>query len=116
MLMDDPGIAEVNREFLDHEGPTDVISFRYAPSFPGDHYSAEVFVNVEQAIRLGPDYKGIQHELAFYIAHGIDHLNGSDDATDKQRQEMHTRELSWLEDAENQGLLLMLIEESSTHA
>ena len=34
----------------------------------------------------------IDYELAFYIAHGIDHLNGNDDNTDKKAENAQSRE------------------------
>jgi len=105
-LTNDSGIHAVNRTFLNHDYPTDVISFSYKP-MPGESgaISGEIVVNVELAIRLGKHFKGAERELALYIAHGCDHLTGADDATGSQRRRMRARELRWVKAAEKQGLL-----------
>ena len=106
VLNSDSGIRSVNRTFLNHDYPTDVISFSYRP-VPGEveSISGEIVVNVELAIRLGKRFKGAERELALYIAHGCDHLAGADDATGPQRRRMRARELRWVSDAAKKGLL-----------
>lgn len=107
VLVDDAGSHEVNRVQLGHDYPTDVISFNYAP-IPGeaaDGCSGEIVVNAEQACRMGRRYGGAAHELALYIAHGCDHLTGGDDSTPVQRRQMRRRELRWVKEAQNAGLL-----------
>ena len=72
---------------------------------------AELFVNPMQAIRCAAardpatllrEEKDIPwsagHELALYIAHGLDHLSGADDATYEGYRTMRRRELRWLSD------------------
>ncbi len=97
MLTDDEGITQTNRDFLDKDHPTDVITFRYDP-IPGEEPVAtgDLIVNVECAHREGPKHEGVKAELELYIAHGFDHLSGADDATDTQRAAMRETELRWL--------------------
>jgi len=107
VLVDDAGSLEVNRAHLGHNYVTDVISFNYAP-VPGEAEagsSGEIVINVEQACRLGRRYGGPAHELALYLAHGCDHLSGGDDQTPVQRRQMRRRELRWVKDAKDAGLL-----------
>lgn len=98
-LLDDAGIAPVNRAVLGHEGATDVITQRYEP-IPGeaDGLVGELFVNVERALRAAPRRAGwsADRELALYLAHGCDHLTGAADATPRERARMRRRELAWL--------------------
>ncbi len=104
-LTDDAGIAPLNRQFVGHEGPTDVISFLLAT--PPGHVAAtgEVILNVEQALRearrrrLDPS-----RELAWYLAHGIHHLTGADDSTPAKRAAMHRVERDWVAAAAKQRL------------
>jgi probable rRNA maturation factor len=105
VLSNDSGIHSINRDFLGHDYPTDVISFAYDP-VPGEStaISGEIVVNVELAVRLGARFGGPERELALYIAHGCDHLTGADDATTPQRRRMRARELRWLKEAEELGL------------
>lgn len=98
-LLDDAGIASVNRAVLGHEGTTDVITQRYEP-IPGEAGGlvGELFVNVALARRAAPRRTGwsADRELALYLAHGCDHLTGADDATPRERARMRRRELAWL--------------------
>jgi rRNA maturation RNase YbeY len=110
VLMSDAEIAGVNERFLGHAGPTDVISFRYAP-VAGDALDAEIIVNVQRALAVGPQFGGVARELALYIAHGCDHLTGENDRTVKQRQRMRRREQRWLQKAASAGLLRDLFTE-----
>lgn len=97
-LLDDKGIEPVNQAIMQHEGPTDVITQRYA-AFPGEPEGVlgELFINVQRACTI-PRAKGWtkQQELALYLAHGFDHLTGADDATPKERAAMRRRERRWL--------------------
>jgi len=97
ILTDDALIRRINQEFLGHDRTTDVVSFVY-PALPGQEGGAvgEVFVNVQQALRLGPRYGGAARELALYAIHGCDHLSGADDATEAERRRMRGRECRWL--------------------
>lgn len=98
-LLDDAGIAPINKAIMAHEGATDVITQRYEP-LPGepDGLIGELFVNVERAFRFAPRRTGwsVDRELALYLAHGFDHLAGADDRTPPERARMRRRELTWL--------------------
>jgi len=122
MLTDDPTIRRVNRRVFSADVPTDVISIAYPP-LPGDpgQYSADVVVNVQRAVDYVAGQSAIRRdrmrkrrwtadsELALYIAHGIDHLTGADDAAYADRRRMRGRELRWLRKASEAGLLQGLI-------
>jgi probable rRNA maturation factor len=97
VLTDDTGITQTNREFFGKDRPTDVISFRYDP-IPGedDEATGDLIVNVECALREGPAHDGADAELALYIAHGLDHLSGSEDDTPSKRAAMLRTEKQWL--------------------
>lgn len=93
------------------EGATDVITAPYAAT-PVCPARAELIVCPAVAIRaaarrddstLLPEERGIPWsadlELALYIAHGLDHLAGSDDSTEREYREMRLRELRWIASA-----------------
>lgn len=97
VLMNDRGIARLNKCCLGELQPTDVLSFRYALPFrSGCVVIGEVIVNVERAILEGARRRGASSELALYLAHGCDHLAGSDDADAVARRRMRSREMRWL--------------------
>lgn len=109
-LVDDAGIAPLNERFMRHRGPTDVISFLLAPP-PGHAAPAgEIVINVQragdEAARRRLD---TARELAWYLAHGIDHLAGGTDRSAAQRAAMHRREKQWLRRADAAGLLSALM-------
>jgi len=53
------------------------------------------------------------HELALYLAHGIDHLTGATDDSPLARRRMRTREMNWVRSAERRGLLHDLLQEGT---
>jgi len=111
VLVEDQESRDVNRAHLGHDYATDVISFNFDP-MPGDtenEWHGEIVINVDFVCRTGPTYKGPNHELALYLAHGCDHLSGADDNTSQRRQQMRHRELRWLRGAKQQGLNLTLL-------
>ena len=83
-------MARINLQYLDHRGPTDVITFDL-----GDEGAirAEVYIcpaiAIEQAREFGAT---LQDELLRYHLHALLHLAGLDDRTPEQRQAMRTRE------------------------
>jgi rRNA maturation RNase YbeY len=102
VLTDDEGIVPANLEYFGKERPTDVISFRYDP-IPGEEegFSGDLIVNVDRALQVGPEQNGSDYELALYIAHGFDHLAGSEDDTAEKKQAMLDTESAWLAEAGN---------------
>ena len=114
ILTGDALIRRVNRDFLGHDEPTDVISFTY-PALPGPDSgpTGEVFVNVQQALRLGARYGGAARELALYAAHGCDHLGGAEDATPGGRRRMRNRECRWLRSPDGRRLTRHLVDDAS---
>ena len=93
MLVGDRAIHRINREFLGHDYPTDVIAFPLGDaSAPGD-VEGEIYVSGDHAVR---EAKGRPHpwrvELALYLVHGTLHLCGHDDHAAKARARMLRRE------------------------
>lgn len=109
ILLDDAGMQALNRQYFQKDRPTDVISFRYAavPGVAGP--AGEVLVNVDRAVQVGPRHQGISPELALYIAHGVNHLSGVDDATPAERAAMRRTERRWLKAAAAKGLIEGLV-------
>jgi probable rRNA maturation factor len=94
-VVDDVTIHSLNLRHLNHDYPTDVLSFvleRGAQSLEG-----EVIVSADtarrEAARCGWP---VQSELLWYVIHGTLHLVGMDDATAAERQRMRARERDYL--------------------
>ena len=108
-ILDDPQIHAINRQFLNHDYPTDVISFLLDCSLAEEPIAGnssanprrgaakliegEVVISAETAAANAAKY-GIspQDELALYLVHGLLHLCGYDDLTPKEKRLMRRRE------------------------
>ena len=91
-IVDDAGIIEVHRQFLQKDTPTDVISFDLSDKFdPGQIF--QIVVNAEmadrQAVKRGHSPEA---ELALYITHGLLHNLGFDDMDADLAKKMHETE------------------------
>lgn len=108
-LVDNDGMREVNRVCFSKDDTTDVIAVPYRP-LPGIRSGAELFVNVQRALDVGhPSAHKQAHELALYIAHGLDHLGGQSDKTRLGRRRMLQRETRWVRTLERKGVLKRLV-------
>lgn len=75
-LLDDEGIAELNRTYLDRDGPTDVIAFTL-----GDASApvGDVYLGAGQAARQATEYGvSLVEELVRLTVHGTLHVLGYD--------------------------------------
>ncbi len=91
-LVDDPTIHAINRRHLDHDWPTDVITF--VLSDPDEStLAAELVVSAEMAASTARD-AGVdpRSELALYLVHGLLHCLGLDDQTPEGAELMRRRE------------------------
>lgn len=95
-VVDDPTIHELNRQHLDHDWPTDVISFVFS-SLEGV-VDGEVIASADTARRLSTVAGwSAEDELLLYIVHGLLHLAGLDDIQAEERQQMRLAEMRCLQ-------------------
>lgn len=74
-LVGDAEIAALNQEYLDHEGPTDVISFHLHDR--GEPPLGDVYVGVDQAARQAAGFGAPADEEVLRLAvHGTLHVLG----------------------------------------
>jgi probable rRNA maturation factor len=95
-FVDNPTIHRLNKQFLQHDEPTDVLSFPLSGA-GARVLEGEVVIGVEvaesQALERGHD---LHAETALYAIHGLLHLCGYDDDTPKNRKAMRERERHYL--------------------
>jgi len=100
LFCDDEKILEVNREFLNHDYYTDIITFDYCED---DVLNGDLVISLDtvrtNAELFGKDY---EEELHRVIIHGILHLCGINDKGPGERELM--------EAAENKALALRKLE------
>lgn len=95
-FVDNPTIHRLNKQFLEHDEPTDVLSFPMsAPN--AKQLAGELVLGVEVALEQAEE-RGheVLAELALYVIHGLLHLCGYDDHDDEDRAAMREREKHYL--------------------
>ncbi|OJX61362.1 MAG: rRNA maturation RNase YbeY [Candidatus Kapaibacterium thiocyanatum] len=89
IILDDKSIRRMNRDFLDHDYATDVITFPLE-DIP---LTGEIYISLDTARKQADDYGvTLVNELSRLAVHGALHLMGHDDATDEDRAGMHKLE------------------------
>ena len=100
-IVDDATSHELNRRYLNHDYPTDVLSFNLdSPAADGSEgvLEGEVVVSLDTASRTSREYGwSTADELLLYVVHGVLHLVGYDDKDDASRRDMRQREQFYLQ-------------------
>lgn len=95
-VVDDAAIHELNRRHLQHDYPTDVLSFALSPS--PDPLEAEIIVSSETALREAVRFGWApEAELLLYVTHGVLHACGHDDHTPRAKAAMRRAERAVLQ-------------------
>ncbi|NBR04719.1 MAG: rRNA maturation RNase YbeY [Planctomycetes bacterium] len=90
-LLDDKDIHAANKKFLDHDEPTDVITFPLDQA--KNKLTGEILIGVGVARRHAKNARLLlEHELTLYLIHGLLHLCGFDDLNPVARKKMRKRE------------------------
>jgi probable rRNA maturation factor len=90
LIVSDPRMASLHRQFMNESGPTDVITFQHG----------EIFISAETARRNARRF-GNAHarELRLYVVHGLLHLYGFDDRDEGRARKMQIVQRRILADA-----------------
>lgn len=90
-VVNDQTIQALNRQYLQHDEATDVLSFLLEEAAEG--LEGEVVVSAETAARVAARYGwGADEELLLYVVHGALHLVGYDDDTPSNTAKMRAAE------------------------
>ena len=90
IFVDDEEILRVNREYLQHDYYTDIITFDYTE---GDTISGDLFISLDTVRTNAEQYgKPYEEELHRVIIHGILHLCGINDKGPGEREIMEAAE------------------------
>jgi probable rRNA maturation factor len=98
VLTDDESIRALNRDFLETDRPTDVLSFPLADprdlADPGrDLFLGEIYISVETArAQAKAARRPFPREVAHLLIHGLLHLVGHDHARPAERRRMKAAE------------------------
>ncbi|WP_339736805.1 rRNA maturation RNase YbeY [uncultured Sunxiuqinia sp.] len=92
----DDYLLEINRQYLDHDYYTDIITFDYVE---GDLISGDIFISVDR-VRENAATFGVSflNELNRIVIHGVLHLLGYKDKEPEEKELMTTKEDTYLLD------------------
>lgn len=95
LFCNDEKIITINRQYLHHDYYTDIITF---DSSDGQILNGDLFISLDTVVSNAKEYNTpVQQELYRVIIHGILHLCGIDDQTDKDQAHMTEEENMALE-------------------
>lgn len=95
-VVSDAAIHELNRRWLDHDEPTDVLSFVLEEA--EGYREGEIIVSADTALARAAEFGWSPNdELLLYVIHGALHIVGYDDKQPAERERMRERERFYLE-------------------
>ncbi|QIA06534.1 rRNA maturation RNase YbeY [Draconibacterium halophilum] len=90
----DKFLLEMNKQYLDHDYYTDIITFDYVEK---NVISGDLFISIDRVNENAEYYKIAQlKELYRVVLHGVLHLVGYKDKTDDEQEEMTKMEEFYL--------------------
>ena len=94
-FVDDPTIRDLNKQYLNHDYETDVISFVLEQSETA--LTGQLLVSTDTAEKMGQQIGvPMQHEVLLYVIHGMLHLVGFDDTDPESAEKMRAAEADYL--------------------
>lgn len=96
-IVGDERMHELNRQYLAHDYPTDVLSFVFDRNETAGHLEGEIIASADYAAREAARYGWTtDDELLLYVIHGCLHLVGHDDQTPEGAAAMRAAETKHL--------------------
>ena len=90
IFCDDEYILEINKQYLDHDYYTDIISFDYSV---GNELHGDIFVSIERVRENAVEFDvTFDEELKRVLAHGVLHYCGYKDKTEEEELLMRSKE------------------------
>lgn len=92
-VVDDETIHRLNREYLGHDYPTDVLAFELESDAAEGLLEGSVIVSAQMASARAEEFGWTPaDELALYMIHGTLHLVGYDDHETGKKRQMRRKE------------------------
>ncbi len=97
IFVKDNKITALNKEYLGHHGPTDVISFNIDDTPGTNSIFGEIYISTDTASINAAKYgAGLQEELLRLCCHGFLHLLGYDHEKDEDNKLMREKQEYYL--------------------
>jgi rRNA maturation RNase YbeY len=94
ILCSDNYLLNINREYLNHDYFTDVISFDYCED---NVISGDIFISVDTVSDNAKEYGAtFENELERVMIHGVLHFVGYNDKTESDQKTMRAKENQYL--------------------
>lgn len=94
ILCSDNYLLEINRQYLNHDYFTDVITFDYSEE---NVISGDIFISVDTVADNAKEYNvTFEIELERVMVHGVLHLVGYNDKSDSEVKQMRAKENQYL--------------------
>lgn len=91
VLCSDDFLLEMNKEHLQHDYYTDIITFDLSEE--EDEIAGELYISLDRVKENAGHFKSnVEKELYRVMIHGVLHLIGFDDQTEAQQEEMRNEE------------------------
>lgn len=95
----DDTLLDINQQYLDHDTFTDIITFDYSSEF--DNISGDIYISVDMVRYNAKKFREeFLRELARVIVHGVLHIIGYKDKSEKDTLRMREKENYYLDLAE----------------
>ena len=90
IFCEDEYLIEINRQYLDHDTYTDIISF---DNSIGNILNGDIFISTQRVGENAENFDvSFEEELKRVMAHGVLHFCGYKDKTDSESQVMRSKE------------------------
>lgn len=97
VFVDEKTIVEINKEYLDRNYVTDIISFRYDESEQNNAIEGTLYCCAPRIFEQAEELKEeVQTEFLRIVIHGLLHLVGYEDSSSSEKQQMTDLENSYL--------------------
>lgn len=90
ILLNDEELLEINKNHLNHDYYTDIITFDYSKL---NKVSGEIYVSID---RVNDNASSNDNELLRVLCHGMLHLIGFNDKSEGEKKEMRSMENLWI--------------------
>jgi probable rRNA maturation factor len=85
----DAYLLTINKQHLNHDTLTDIITFDYTADHPKNAISGDIFISVERVQENAKKFaSGLENELHRILIHGVLHLLGHTDKTKATKHKM----------------------------
>jgi probable rRNA maturation factor len=90
IFCDDDYLLEINKQYLDHDTLTDIISFDYTV---GNEIGGDIFISIERVKDNAVDFNvTFEEELRRVMVHGVLHYCGYKDKTEAEQKLIRNKE------------------------